>query len=62
MSFDRVKPFAEAITGAHMAPEEVAADAEAACTGACSLDRCVVDHLERMRTRLERFLRIQGLL
>jgi hypothetical protein len=43
-------------------PEEVAADAEAACTGACSLDRCVVDHLERMRTRLERFLRIQGLL
>jgi hypothetical protein len=44
------------------APEEVAADAEAACTGACSLDRCVADHLERMRTRLERFLRIQGLL
>ena len=44
------------------APEEVAADAEAACTGACSLDRCVVDHLERMRTRLERFLRFQGLL
>jgi hypothetical protein len=40
----------------------VAADAEAACTGACSLDSCVVDHLERMRTRLERFLRIQGLL
>ena len=30
--------------------------------GSLQLDRCVVDHLERMRTRLERFLRIQGLL
>jgi hypothetical protein len=43
-------------------PEGVAADAEGACTGACSLDRCVAEHLERMRTRLERVLRIQGLL
>jgi hypothetical protein len=44
------------------APERVAADVEAACTGACSLDRCVADHLEAMRVRLERFLRAQGLL
>jgi hypothetical protein len=38
------------------------ADVEAACTGACGLDRCVADHLELMRARLERFLRAQGLL
>jgi hypothetical protein len=44
------------------APEGVAADAEAVCTGACSLERCVANHLERMRARLERFLRAQGLL
>ena len=43
-------------------PEGVAADVEAACTGACSLDCCVADRLELMRARLERFLRAQGLL
>src|SRR5690349_25022289 len=43
-------------------PEGVTADVEAACTGACSLERCVADHLERMRARLERLLRAQGLL
>jgi hypothetical protein len=43
-------------------PERVAADVEAACTEACSLDRCVADHLELMRARLEPFLRAQGLL
>jgi hypothetical protein len=42
-------------------PEGVAVDVEAACTGACSLDCCVADHLELMRVRLERFLRAQGL-
>jgi hypothetical protein len=43
-------------------PEWMAADVEAACTGACSLESCVADHLEAMRTRLEYYLQAQGLL
>ena len=43
-------------------PEWMAADVEAACTGACSLESCVADHLEAMRTRLEYCLQAQGLL
>ena len=50
------------VQGLPATPEGVAADVEAACTEACSLDRCVADHLELMRARLERFLRAQGLL
>jgi hypothetical protein len=50
------------VQGLPATPEGVAADVEAACTGACGLDRCVADHLELMRARLERFLRAQGLL
>jgi hypothetical protein len=38
------------------------ADVEAVCTGACSLESCVVDHLEAMRARLEHYLQGQGLL
>src|SRR5277367_1413104 len=37
-------------------PERMTADVEAACTGACSLESCVADHLEAMRTRLEHYL------
>jgi hypothetical protein len=40
----------------------MAADVKAACTGACSLESCVADHLETMRTRLEYYLQAQGLL
>jgi hypothetical protein len=43
-------------------PERMAADVEAACTGSCSLESCVADHLEAMRTRLEHYLQAQGLL
>jgi len=43
-------------------PEWMAADVEAACTEACSLESCVADHLEAMRTRLEYYLQAQGLL
>jgi len=43
-------------------PERMTADVEAACTGACSLESCVADHLEAMRTRLEHYLQAQGLL
>ena len=43
-------------------PEWMAADVEAACTGACSLESCVADHLKAMRTRLEYYLQAQGLL
>jgi hypothetical protein len=43
-------------------PERMAADVEAACTGACSWESCVADHLEAMRTRLEHYLQAQGLL
>jgi hypothetical protein len=43
-------------------PVRMVADVETACTGACSLERCVADHLETMRTRLERYLQDQGLL
>jgi predicted nucleotidyltransferase len=34
-------------------PDKMAADVEVVCAGACSLERCVVDHLETMRSRLE---------
>jgi hypothetical protein len=43
-------------------PDKMAADVEAVCTGACSLESCVVDHLEAMRARLEHYLKDQGLL
>jgi hypothetical protein len=43
-------------------PERMVADVEAACTGACSLERCVADHLEAMRAGLEHYLQAQGLL
>jgi predicted nucleotidyltransferase len=43
-------------------PDRMAADVEAICMGACSLENCVADHLEIMRTRLEHYLLGQGLL
>jgi hypothetical protein len=43
-------------------PDGMAADVETACTGSCSLESCVADHLEAMRTRLEHYLQAQGLL
>ena len=43
-------------------PDKMVADVEAVCRGAGSLERCVVDHLETMRARLEHFLHDQGLL
>jgi predicted nucleotidyltransferase len=43
-------------------PDKMVADVEAVCTGACSLESCVVDHLEAMRARLEHYLKDQGLL
>jgi hypothetical protein len=45
-----------------MVPDRMVTDVEAACAGACSLESCVADHLETMRTRLERYLQDQGLL
>jgi hypothetical protein len=43
-------------------PDMMVADLDAACTGACSLESCVADHLEIMRARLEHYLHDQGLL
>jgi predicted nucleotidyltransferase len=43
-------------------PDRMVADVEAVCTGACSLESCVVDHLEIMRARLEHYLQGHGLL
>ena len=43
-------------------PERMAVDVEDACTGACSLETCVANHLKAMRGRLEQYLRGQGLL
>jgi hypothetical protein len=43
-------------------PDKMAADVEVVCAGACSLERCVVDHLETMRSRLEHYLQDQRLL
>jgi hypothetical protein len=43
-------------------PDRMVADVDAACTGACSLESCVADHLEAMRARLENYLQDQGLL
>jgi Nucleotidyltransferase domain len=43
-------------------PDRMVTDVEAACAGACSLESCVVDHLEDMRARLEHYLKGQGLL
>ena len=43
-------------------PDRMVGDVEVVCTGACSLESCVVDHLEAMRARLEHYLQGQGLL
>jgi hypothetical protein len=40
----------------------MAADVEAACTASCSLESCVADHLEAMRTRLEYYLQARAAL